>query len=159
MKVLIVDDEYLIRTHILCSIPWEELGMRVVGEARDLESAVEAVEQLEPDIVLTDIRMPGIAGGIGLVQYLHRNAPHIYTVIISGHSDFSYAQDAIAALRQYLKKSVRLCQWDGEGKLAEAGRYMNARNLGIRLDQWTQGTELKKLGIFEKALDKRGKNW
>jgi len=69
------------------------------------------------------------------------------------------AQDAIAALRQYLKKSVRLCQWDGEGKLAEAGRYMNARNLGIRLDQWTQGTELKKLGIFEKALDKRGKNW
>ena len=88
MKVLIVDDEYLICTHIRCSIPWEELGMQVVGEARDLESAVEAVEQLEPDIVLTDIRMPGIAGGIGLVQYLHRNAPHIYTVIISGHSDF-----------------------------------------------------------------------
>lgn len=107
MKVLIVDDEYLICTHIRCSIPWEELGMQVVGEARDLESAVEAVEQLEPDIVLTDIRMPGIAGGIGLVQYLHRNAPHIYTVIISGHSDFSYAQDAIAAgVFAYLLKPV-----------------------------------------------------
>ena len=60
------------------------------------------------------------------------------------------AQDAIAVLGQYLKRSVRVCQWDGEGTLTEAGQYMNARNLGIRLHQWAEGTELKKLKNFEK---------
>ena len=61
-RVLLVEDEDIIRRGIRNSILWEELGCHVVGEAANGEEGVEAIKELQPDIVITDITMPVMDG-------------------------------------------------------------------------------------------------
>ncbi len=106
MKVLIVDDEYLLRQHIIRSIQWDQLGMEVVGEARNTENALKQVAELKPDIVLTDINMPK-ENGIALAETLRRDYPEICIIIITGYGEFEYAKAAIGAgVFRYLLKPI-----------------------------------------------------
>ena len=61
-KILLVDDEEEVRTSIMKKIPWETLGFRLVGDAENGEDALEKAAWLEPDLLLTDIRMPYMDG-------------------------------------------------------------------------------------------------
>lgn len=104
-KLLIVEDEDLIRSAILFGIDWPSLGLEVQG-AEDGEVALETVKTFCPDIVLTDIRMPFI-DGLELTRRLHEEYPRIIVIILSGHDEFSYAQEAIQlGVRQYLQKPI-----------------------------------------------------
>ena len=69
IKVLIVDDELIIRKGIRTSIDWEQLGIEIVGEAKNGQEALEMSGRLEPDIVMTDIRMP-VMDGLALAAAL-----------------------------------------------------------------------------------------
>lgn len=88
--VVIVEDEELIRAEIVESTPWERLGLTVVGSASDGLQGEELIKRLEPDIVVTDIRLPGLDG----LQMLQRCAVE-HAIILSGHSDFPYMRKAI----------------------------------------------------------------
>ena len=104
-KLLIVEDEDLIRNAILFGIDWLALGFEVQG-AEDGEVALEIVRTFSPDIVLTDIRMPFI-DGLELTRKLYENYPRTIVIILSGHDEFSYAQEAIhLGVRQYLQKPI-----------------------------------------------------
>lgn len=95
MKVVLVDDEIFVRKGLLALIPWKELGYEVAGEADDGEEAVKLIERLRPDVVITDIRMP-VMDGLRLIGHIRDNggyAPKF--IIISGYSDFKYAQQAV----------------------------------------------------------------
>ena len=91
IKVLIAEDEYIIREGIKSLIDWEKLGFLIIGEAEDGEEAFDMIKRLQPDIVITDVQMP-FMNGIELQKKIKENNIDCYTVVVSGYDDFSYAQ-------------------------------------------------------------------
>ena len=93
-KVLIVDDEEEIRQGIIKKIDWETYGFKIVGDAENGEDALEKAEKLQPDIVMTDIKMP-FMNGLELGEKLKDLMPSTKIIIFSGSDDFEYAKKAI----------------------------------------------------------------
>ena len=93
-KVLIVDDEKYVISLIEKLIDWEKLGMKVVGSAGDGMKGVELVEELKPDILIADVKMPGF-DGISLVKRVREIDRDIKFIIISGHKKFEYAKSVM----------------------------------------------------------------
>lgn len=109
-NVLIVDDETLIRTGLRLSVPWEELGFKVVAEAGTAKDAMEKLENQMVNLALVDIQMPG-TNGIEFIREVKSRFPHIKTLIISGHSDFEYTVSALKlSVCDYLLKPINLEQ-------------------------------------------------
>ena len=106
MKVFLVDDEIAIRENLRNSFPWEQNGFQLVGEAPDGEMALPMIRDLNPDILLTDIRMP-FMDGMELCAQVKRVLPWIGVVILSGYDDFAYARQAISlGVKEYLLKPI-----------------------------------------------------
>lgn len=93
-KVLIADDELLVRVGLKSTIPWEENGFSVVGEARNGKECIEIFDKVDPDILLTDIRMP-IINGLELIQILKQRKDSLKAIILTHYDDFNYAKEAI----------------------------------------------------------------
>lgn len=93
-NVLIVDDEAVIRKGLQCFVNWEDLDCRIVCEATNGIEAIECLKKNDIDIVISDIRMPGL-DGLELAKYVDSNCPCIKTIILTAYADFSYAQSAI----------------------------------------------------------------
>ena len=105
-KVLLADDEAEIRTGISRKIDWFALGFTLVGEAANGEEALELAEQLRPDVVLTDIKMP-FMNGLELCRRLRMSLPGAGLVVFSGFNDFEYARRAIdIGVERFLLKPV-----------------------------------------------------
>jgi two-component system, response regulator YesN len=94
-KLLVVDDEFNIRDGIINAIPWDKIGAEVVGEALDGQEALEKVEMLSPDIVITDVYMDYM-DGLELSDVLHQKYPLIKVIILSGYDDFEFVKKALA---------------------------------------------------------------
>jgi two-component system response regulator YesN len=92
--VVVADDEEEIRKLLVRKICWEEVGFQVVGEAENGEEALELVEQLEPDLLLTDVKMPFVSG-IELARQVREIRPMTNIAFLSGYDDFVIAQQAI----------------------------------------------------------------
>ena len=106
-KMLIVDDEELIRRGLLKKIGWKNYGFEVVGDAGNADEALRLVETLQPDLLITDIRMPG-KNGLELIAECRNRNPEMLIVILSAYDDFSYAQDALFyGVAGYLLKPVK----------------------------------------------------
>lgn len=106
LKVLIADDEERVCQLINRLIDWEDLHMEVVGMAANGIEAAEKVQELLPDILITDIRMPG-CNGLELIQKVKEHNPHLEIIIISGYAQFSYAQTAMKyGVGDYLLKPI-----------------------------------------------------
>lgn len=91
-KVLIVDDERLIRQGILHYMNWQEEGFEVVGEAANGEEALKLIDALHPDIIITDIVMP-VMNGTDLIKYVKEHYPSIEMIVLSSYADFDYVRD------------------------------------------------------------------
>lgn len=105
-KILIVDDEQGICNLIMRLINWEEIKAKLVGMENNGLDAYQAICLKKPDIVITDIRMPGL-DGLGLIEkcYLMKESPRF--IVISGYRDFEYAQRALKFhVEDYLLKPV-----------------------------------------------------
>ncbi|MEK4362813.1 response regulator [Paenibacillus sp. FSL M8-0212] len=107
LKVLIVDDEYLIRNLLRMRIDWKQQGMTIIGEASDAEEALNQVELLRPDIVFTDIYMPKM-DGIELSGILMERYPNIKIVVVTGHDEFEYARQSVKlGISDFILKPIR----------------------------------------------------
>lgn len=93
-RVIIADDESRIVKMLTASIPWTKLGLSAAGTASNGRDALRLAEAQKADIIITDIRMPGL-DGLELCERLHESNPNIQIILISGYADFSYAQRAI----------------------------------------------------------------
>ncbi len=93
-KVIIVDDEPIILRSLTKVIPWEALGLKLAGSARNGEAALEIVSKERPDIIISDIRMPSI-DGITLMRTVMEQDPDVMFIILSGYGEFEYAREAI----------------------------------------------------------------
>lgn len=92
--VLVVEDEFEQRRAIVERVKWENAGFEVVGEAENGIEALDLVETLEPDLILTDIMMP-IMSGLELAVKVRQIRPATQMVILSGYDRFEYAKAAI----------------------------------------------------------------
>ena len=90
-RILVVEDEFIMRQGIKHLADWESKGFQVVGEACDGKQALEMVKSLHPHIVLTDVVMPEM-DGIELTRILTENYPDIQVVVLSSYSDFEYVK-------------------------------------------------------------------
>ncbi len=107
-NVLIIDDEKIIRQGIRLSVPWEELGFKVIGEAETAMEALEKLDTCDIDLVLVDVQMPGM-DGIEFIQEMRKNYPHLKVLIISGHSNFEYIASALKLqVSDYLLKPINI---------------------------------------------------
>jgi two-component system response regulator YesN len=103
-KVLIADDEAIIREGIRDAVDWEALGMEVCAEAEDGEEALVLAEQYGADVMLVDLNMP-IIHGLELIRLIRERLPSCLVVIITGHDEFEYAREAIRlGVQEYVLK-------------------------------------------------------
>ena len=104
--ILLVDDESAVREGIRNRTPWERYNFKVVGEAGNGIEALEMIEDLHPDVVITDIKMPYL-DGMELIKEIRRSHPPVTIIIISGYDEFTYAQQAIRYdVSEYVLKPV-----------------------------------------------------
>lgn len=94
IKVLIVDDDNLVRKGLISFMPWEKFDMKVIGEARNGEKALEFLELNEVDLLLTDLAMP-VMSGMELMRQVRAQYPHLFIVVLTLHQDFEYIQEAL----------------------------------------------------------------
>ena len=107
IRVMIADDQQLIRQSLRNTIENMKGPYAFCGEASDGELALSMMQDLMPDILLTDIRMPFL-DGFGLIRHARAMMPWLKVVIISGYGEFEYARKAIdLRVDQYLLKPVR----------------------------------------------------
>lgn len=110
IKLLIVDDEKIIRETILNSIPWADIGITPIGCASNGLEAYDIIMDEYPDIVMTDIKMPGLSG-LELLKRIKTIHPQVEFVILSGYSEFEYAKEAMQwGVQHYLLKPCNEAQ-------------------------------------------------
>lgn len=105
-NVFIMDDEPWSREVVKALGDWEKLGLRVAGEAEDGTEGLRRIGEQLPDIVVTDMRMPGIDGA-ELLHKLHERHPGMKLIVMSGYDDFVYTKGAIRSrAMEYLLKPI-----------------------------------------------------
>lgn len=104
--VIFADDEEELRKAIIQKIDWNSIGFEVIGEAENGAEALELVEKLGPDLLLTDIKMPFVSG-IELARQAREIRPYMQIAFLSGYESFAYAQQAIQYnIISYLLKPI-----------------------------------------------------
>ena len=103
-KILIVDDEYLLRQGIKHLVDWNKEGFEIIGEASNGKEALDFIEKLKPHIIISDIVMP-VMDGVDLAKIVKKKYPEIQIVILSGYSDFNYVKDTFKlGVKDYVLK-------------------------------------------------------
>lgn len=106
LRVLLVDDEIMIREGFKHLFDWEAHDCQVIGEAADGMEAMNQIDALQPDIVIMDINIP-IMNGLKVIQCSRMKHPEIAFVIVSGYDDFSYCREALRLkITDYILKPV-----------------------------------------------------
>ncbi len=107
-KAIIIDDEYIVRQGLKALVEWEQYGIQLIGEADNGLKGMEIIKDLKPDIVFTDIRMPGL-NGLDLIERTKSLIPEAVFVIFSGYNDFEYARTALRlGVVDYIDKPVTI---------------------------------------------------
>jgi len=106
LKVFLADDEYFVRISLKNNIPWNEYDLEIVGEANNGGSAFERICELQPDIGIIDINMPGYTG-IELIRMLNEHDVSCRYIILTGYDEFEYARQAIQLnVHDYILKPI-----------------------------------------------------
>ena len=120
-KVVIVEDEELVRRGIVLAVDWQSVDCAVVGEAADGVEGLEVIRRERPEIVVTDIKMPRM-DGIEMLRQLREEGNGAAVILLTAYSDFTYAQAAVKlGAVDYLLKPFH------DGELEEAVRRLGER--------------------------------
>lgn len=107
-RLLIVDDEPTVRFGLRSYFEWSSYGIEVMGEADDGDVALELIEKEQPDLILTDVRMPNL-DGITMSQQIYARYPQCKIIFVSGHDDADYLKSALqVSATDYIFKPVNL---------------------------------------------------
>lgn len=142
-KVLIIDDEPIIRKGIRNIVNWANYGCEICGEAGDGLSGKEMIETMRPDIIITDIRMPEV-DGLTMISEIKDIVPECEVIILTGYRDFDYAQEAVKlGAFDYLLKPTKI-----EELNAVISRAV--KELKFKVDKASEMEKLKQ--IYERNL-------
>lgn len=149
IKVFLVEDEIVMREGIKSTVQWEREGYEFIGEASDGELAYPMIQNLKPDIVITDIRMP-FMDGLELSRMVKKELPETKIIILSGYSDFEYAKQAIGiGVTDYLLKPI------SSAKLLEAVNRVAEMIRRERAEKENNGHSQRVLEEYEKLERQR----
>lgn len=110
--ILLVDDEEDVLDNLMKTIDWPVYGIASILTAKDGTAASQLLQSHHVDLLITDIRMPGM-DGLSLIRHVHELYPHIRCILLSSHSDFQYAKEAISlGVENYLLKPVNADELD-----------------------------------------------
>lgn len=161
-KILIVEDEVLVRGGLKAMIDWEKLGLELAGDAANGAEALEIYRECRPDIILTDIRMP-VMDGLELTASIRHEDQQTKIIFLTCYEDFTYLQEAMRLgvsdyilklkmkpdeIEQVLKKVCR--QLDQERKDPE---YSTAKNEAMKEDIFKQYI------FYRRASEENFKSW
>lgn len=105
-KVFLVEDEIVTREGIRDNVDWESVGFDFCGEAQDGEVALPLIEKTQPDVLITDIKMP-FMDGLQLCKIVKEQMPWVKIIVLSGHDEFEFAQSAVKlGVSEYLLKPI-----------------------------------------------------
>ena len=153
--MLIAEDEDNIREAFVSSIDWESIGFEIIGEAQNGIEALELIEKFEPDILVSDIKMPFI-NGIDLVRQAREISPSMQNVFLSGYDHFEYAKEAIRFnILEYLLKPLSPEDIRTEFtniKLKMDKKYSEILNIDDQIDAMRELQTLRKQVLFEKLF-------
>lgn len=108
LKALVVDDEYLVRMGITQTIDWADYNVEIVGEASNGEEGLELAHLYQPDVIITDVRMPYM-NGLEFIEKIRESDPLVGIVVLSGYDEFQYAQAALRyGASTYLLKPINI---------------------------------------------------
>ncbi|MFZ7943307.1 response regulator [Neobacillus sp. 19] len=94
IKVLIADDELIVRKGLIATVDWEKYGMKVVADAPNGLKALELFKEYSPEVVITDIVMPEM-NGIEFARKIKQRSPDVKILLLSCHRDFTFAQEGM----------------------------------------------------------------
>ena len=105
-KMIVVDDEYLVRTGITETIDWNKYDIEIVDTAQNGKVGLEKIELHHPDIIISDIKMP-VMDGLQLVEALYERNYDGIIIMLSGYNDFDYAKGTLErGVFKYLLKPI-----------------------------------------------------
>jgi two-component system response regulator YesN len=140
IKVLIADDEIHICRLIQALIQWDSLEMEPVGVANNGMEAIGLVKEKKPDILITDIRMPGCSG-LELIKEAKQLIPDLQILIISGYAHFEYAQQAMKyGVGDYILKPIKQDELNST-LMRMAEKWKSTRSIEDRLVQAAQTSQ------------------
>ncbi|WP_068499103.1 response regulator transcription factor [Paenibacillus kribbensis] len=119
VQILLVDDESYVTESLAATISWETLGIERVHQASSSLAAIDVLEAYDIDILVTDIRMPGMTG-LELIVEVNERWPHIRCLLLTGYADFEYA-----------KKAIQLKAFDYILKPVDDGEFMKCVSAAI----------------------------
>ncbi len=93
-RAVLVDDEEYVRAELVALFPWDRFGFCLTGEAENAQAAMDLIERVEPDLVITDIRMPD-TDGLELTAWIGQHYPQLVVAIVSAYDDFSFVREAL----------------------------------------------------------------
>lgn len=109
-RVVLIDDERMIVEGLRRVVNWADYGCEVVGTAEDAVSGAEVIRRVHPDVLFTDIRMPG-QDGLTMLAGLRSEFPELQVTVLTGYRDFSYAQEAIRlGVTRFLLKPSKMSE-------------------------------------------------
>jgi two-component system, response regulator YesN len=163
LKMLIADDEALVRETLKMIMPWKELAIEIIGEASDGEECYRLSVDLKPDILITDIKMP-VMDGLQVAMKLNEEGSDIKIILLSGIEDFNYARTALEINAEgYLLKPIKVPELSRIVKRVTDNIYMDRNreehvsDLRRQLDQNRQIIKEKfltnlVLGIYDNEI-------
>lgn len=166
IRLLLADDERIIREGIERMIPCRGLGIEITASCANALSALDSMTDALPDILLTDIKMPGM-DGLALIERALTLKPDLQCVILSGYEEFDFARKAMClGVKEYLLKPcdpqelrevlARLCQAVRERRAraenAFGARQRRVREMAARMEEMLEGEDLS-LCAVEAALN------
>lgn len=148
-RAILVDDEVFTRKGLLKLVDWTACGFEIVEEADNGEDALEIIERLQPDVVITDIRMPVLDGLELIRQVKSQGTANPYFMIVSGYDEFNYAKQAVRfGVHDFILKPV------DEAELSDAlvrlsTRLAEEREARHRTNQLLSGSLMESLIMGE----------
>lgn len=146
-KVIVVEDETMVRRGIIMTIGWGALDCMIVGEAANGEEGAGLAARLMPDIIITDVKMPRM-DGVEMIRKLRAEGCRARFIILTAYGDFKYAQSALRlGVSDYLLKPLK------DGDLEQA-----ILNIRAQLEEKRDEQEEERLPVFKLLPEQKAAN-
>jgi two-component system response regulator YesN len=156
--MIIVDDEYLVRRGIKETIDWTKYNIEIIGEADNGKKGLKLIKELQPDIVISDVKMP-VMDGVELVKEIQKAVIDVGIIILSGYKDFDFAKQALeGGAFEYLLKPIENQELI-ESVLRAIDKQSRKRNLNTKANIFDEQKSLIENTLVKDLLTKNYQNF